>query len=154
MQIISKRLIGVLEFSQKTNERIRRSRKNEFIRSVFEEFEDTKSPFEIIWPLAFFCKLMITHEEWQIVIFLYFLNHFLYDSCLQNILHITRSKINFWVQFLKTSQLKCSSRGRYGVQLQLQGCLCNCPFFSICELFFTIRNKQAQVQSHLCKLLC
>ena len=46
-QIISKGFFGVLEFSQKTNERIRRSSK------VFlGEFEDSKSPFEIIWPLA------------------------------------------------------------------------------------------------------
>ena len=34
-QIISKGLFGVLEFSQKTNERIRHSSKNEFIRSFF-----------------------------------------------------------------------------------------------------------------------
>ena len=47
-QIISKELFGVLEFSQKTNEQIRRSSKNEFVRSFFGEFEDTKSPFEII----------------------------------------------------------------------------------------------------------
>ena len=38
-QIISKGLFGVLEFSQKTNERF------------LGEFEDTKSPFEIILPL-------------------------------------------------------------------------------------------------------
>ena len=50
-QIISKGLFVTLEFSQKTNKRIRRSSKNEFIRSFFGEFEDTKSPFEIIWPL-------------------------------------------------------------------------------------------------------
>ena len=36
----------------KTNERIRRSRKNEFICSFFGEFEDTKSPFETMWPLV------------------------------------------------------------------------------------------------------
>ena len=41
-QIISKGLFGVLEFSQKTNERIRRSSR------VVGEFEDAKSPFEII----------------------------------------------------------------------------------------------------------
>ena len=34
-QIISKGLFGVLEFSQKTNERIRRSSKNEFVCSFF-----------------------------------------------------------------------------------------------------------------------
>ena len=34
-QIIFKGLFGVLEFSQKTNERIRRSSKNEFVRSFF-----------------------------------------------------------------------------------------------------------------------
>ena len=34
-QIISKGLFGVLEFSQKMNERIRRSSKNEFVRSFF-----------------------------------------------------------------------------------------------------------------------
>ena len=48
-QIISKGLFGILEFSQKMNERIRRSSKktNSFIRFL-GEFEDTKSPFEII----------------------------------------------------------------------------------------------------------
>ena len=35
-QIISKGLFCVLEFSQKTNERIRCSSKNEFVRSFFE----------------------------------------------------------------------------------------------------------------------
>ena len=34
-QIISKGLFGVLEFSQKTNKRIRRSSKNEFVRLFF-----------------------------------------------------------------------------------------------------------------------
>ena len=34
-QIISKELFGVLEFSPKTNERIRRSSKNEFVCSFF-----------------------------------------------------------------------------------------------------------------------
>jgi hypothetical protein len=33
--MISKSLLGILEFSQKTNERIRRSSKNEFVRSFF-----------------------------------------------------------------------------------------------------------------------
>ena len=47
-QMISKGLFGVLEFSQKTNEQIRRSNKNEFVRSFLREFEDTKSPFKII----------------------------------------------------------------------------------------------------------
>ena len=42
-QIISKGLYGFLEFSQKTNEQIRRRSKN--------EFEDTKSSFEFIWTL-------------------------------------------------------------------------------------------------------
>ena len=51
-QIISKVLFVVLEFSQKTNERIRRSSKNELVHSFLGEFEDTKSPFEIIWPLV------------------------------------------------------------------------------------------------------
>ena len=46
-QIISKGLFGVLEFSQKTNKRIRHSNKNESVRFL-GEFEDTKSPFEII----------------------------------------------------------------------------------------------------------
>ena len=36
-QIISKGLFGVLEVSQKTNERIHHSSKNEFIRSFFWE---------------------------------------------------------------------------------------------------------------------
>ena len=36
-----------VEFSQKSNERIRRSSKNSFARFL-GEFEDTKSPFEII----------------------------------------------------------------------------------------------------------
>ena len=46
-QIISKGLFGVLEFSRKTSERIGRSSKN-----ILFKFEDTKSPFEIIWPLV------------------------------------------------------------------------------------------------------
>ena len=45
-QIISKGLLGILEFSQKTNERIRRSSKNELF--FLGEFEETKSPFGII----------------------------------------------------------------------------------------------------------
>ena len=44
---ISKGLFGVLEFSRKTSERIGRSSKN-----ILFKFEDTKSPFEIIWPLV------------------------------------------------------------------------------------------------------
>ena len=48
-QIISKGLFGILEFSQKRNERIRHSSsKNKFVRSFLGEFEETKSPFEII----------------------------------------------------------------------------------------------------------
>ena len=48
-QIISKGLFGILEFSQKMNERIRRSSKNEIVRSFLGEFAgNTKSPFEII----------------------------------------------------------------------------------------------------------
>ena len=45
-QIILKELFGVLEFSQKTNERICRSSKNEFVRSFFGRMQG--SPFEII----------------------------------------------------------------------------------------------------------
>ena len=44
-QIISKGLFGVLKFSQKRNEGIRLSSK--------KEFEDTKSSFQIIWPLIY-----------------------------------------------------------------------------------------------------
>ena len=48
-QMISKGLFGVLEFSQKRNEQIRRSIENKFVRSFFlGEFEDTTSPFKII----------------------------------------------------------------------------------------------------------
>ena len=36
-QIILKGLFGIVEFSQKTNERIRRSSKNEFVCSFFWE---------------------------------------------------------------------------------------------------------------------
>ena len=49
--IFSKGLFGVLEFSQKTNQQIRRSSRSEFVRFFLGEFEDTKSPYEIIWPL-------------------------------------------------------------------------------------------------------
>ena len=45
-QIISKGLFGILEFSQKMNERIRRRSKNELF--FLGEFEETKSPFGII----------------------------------------------------------------------------------------------------------
>ena len=49
-QIISKELFCVLKFSKNPNEQIRRSSKNEFVRSgfFFGEYEDTISPFEII----------------------------------------------------------------------------------------------------------
>ena len=47
-QIILKGLFGVLEFFQKTNELIRRSSKNEYVHWFLGEFEDTKSPSEII----------------------------------------------------------------------------------------------------------
>ena len=46
-QMISKGLFGVLSFSQKKNERIRHSSKNEFVLLFSGEFKDTKSPFEI-----------------------------------------------------------------------------------------------------------
>ena len=43
---------GILEFSQKMNKRICRSSKNKFVCSFFlGEFEETKSPFKIMWPL-------------------------------------------------------------------------------------------------------
>ena len=44
-QIISKRLVGVLEFSQKMNERIRRSSKNEFFRSFFGRIVEYQKSF-------------------------------------------------------------------------------------------------------------
>ena len=47
-----KGLFGVLEFSKKRNELIRRSSKNEFVCSFLGEFDDTKSLYEIIWPLV------------------------------------------------------------------------------------------------------
>ena len=47
-QIILKVILGGLKFSQKMKKRIPCSSKNEFVRSFFREFEDTKSPFEII----------------------------------------------------------------------------------------------------------
>ena len=50
-QIISKGLFGVLKFSQKqTNEFVVVVKTNLFVHFL-GEFEDTKSPFEIIWPL-------------------------------------------------------------------------------------------------------
>ena len=61
-QIISNGLFGVLEFSQKTNKRIRSSSKNEFVRSFFGRirkyqksfrnfltFRDSKSTKKTIW---------------------------------------------------------------------------------------------------------
>jgi hypothetical protein len=51
-QIISKGLFGVLEFSQKTNKRICRSSKNNSSVHFLGKLKDTKSPFEIIWPLG------------------------------------------------------------------------------------------------------
>ena len=47
-QIISKGLFGVLEVSQKTNERIHRSKKTNSLVRFLGEFEDSKSSFEII----------------------------------------------------------------------------------------------------------
>ena len=47
-QIISKGRFGVLEFSQKTNERICRSSKNEFVRSFFGRIRGYQKSFEII----------------------------------------------------------------------------------------------------------
>ena len=44
-QIISKGLFGVLEFSQKMNERIRRSSKNEFFRSFFGRIRGYQESF-------------------------------------------------------------------------------------------------------------
>ena len=44
-QIISKALFGNLEFSQKRNERIRRSSKNEFIRSFFGRIRGCQKSF-------------------------------------------------------------------------------------------------------------
>ena len=50
-QIISKGRFGILEFSKKKNKRIHHILKtNSFIRFL-GEFEETKSPFEIIGPL-------------------------------------------------------------------------------------------------------
>ena len=44
-QIISKGLFGVLKFSQKTNEWIRRSSKNEFVRSFFGRIREHQTSF-------------------------------------------------------------------------------------------------------------
>ena len=44
-QIISKGLFGVLEFSQKANERIRRSSKNEFVCSFFGRIRGYQKSF-------------------------------------------------------------------------------------------------------------
>ena len=44
-QIISKGLFGILEFSPKTNERIRRSSKNEFVRSFFGRIRGYQKSF-------------------------------------------------------------------------------------------------------------
>ena len=44
-QIITKGIFGVLKFSQKTNERIRRSSKNEFVRSFFGRIRGYQKSF-------------------------------------------------------------------------------------------------------------
>ena len=44
-QIISKRLFRILEFSQKTNEQIRRSSKNEFVRLFFGRIRGYQKSF-------------------------------------------------------------------------------------------------------------
>ena len=44
-QVISKGLFGVLKFSQKTNERIRRSSKNEFVRLFFGRIRGYQKSF-------------------------------------------------------------------------------------------------------------
>ena len=44
-QMISKGLFGVLEFSQKTNEQIRRSNKNEFVRSFLGRIRGYQKSF-------------------------------------------------------------------------------------------------------------
>ena len=58
-QLISKGLFAILEFFQKMNQWIHCSSKNEFVCSFFEEFEDSKSPFEIIWPLSKCCLWLL-----------------------------------------------------------------------------------------------
>ena len=50
-QIVLEGLFCVHEFSQKMNQQIRRISSNEFV-CFLGKFEDTKSPFEIIWPLV------------------------------------------------------------------------------------------------------
>ena len=56
-QIISKGLFGVLEFSQKMNERIRRSSKNEFVRSFFGRIREYQKSF---WDY-----LTFRNEKWD-----------------------------------------------------------------------------------------
>ena len=52
-QMISKGLFGILEFSQKTNEWIRRSSKNEFVRLFFGRIRGYQKPFRNY--LTFMC---------------------------------------------------------------------------------------------------
>ena len=63
-QIISKGLFNILEFSQKTIEWIVKLivKPNSFVHFL-GKFQDTKSPFEIIWPLS---KCQIDGEDFVI----------------------------------------------------------------------------------------
>ena len=51
-QLISKCLLAVFNFFQKTNKNMSHSSKNKFIRSFLEEFMTWQFAFEINWPLT------------------------------------------------------------------------------------------------------
>ena len=66
----SKCLFAVFSFSQKQVNLRYHSSKVEFFRSFFESIEDTKSPFDINWPLGSFYAMLgfiaIIHSVYQL----------------------------------------------------------------------------------------
>ena len=54
--IIAKGLFGVLEFSQKTKEQIRRSSENEFVRSFFGRIRGYQKSFRNYLTFSIYCN--------------------------------------------------------------------------------------------------
>ena len=86
-QIISKGLFGVLEFSQKTNERIRRSSKNEFLRSFFERIRGYQKSFRNYLTFSGF-KLIVKYA------FLFLLHVRSFNPCISSILMHGKCSLN------------------------------------------------------------
>ena len=86
-QIILKRLFCVFNFFQKMNKNTSHTSKNEFICSFLGESEDTKSCFEIIWPLKQ-TKFLNSCER-------FFLDNFIYSLLFTWICTLTEPETHF-----------------------------------------------------------